>query len=95
MYAIIASIPKDPKHIQGRIVVMNADGPGQRVLWSDTNSTLVSSPVWSPDGNALAFPVRGAELIGLWAATTDGAVRLNLTGATRPDILVKNLQWRE
>jgi TolB protein len=80
---------------QGSIVVMNADSTGQRVLWSDTTSTLVFSPVWSPDGNALAFPVWGSEATGLWAASTDGMVRANLTGAAHPNILVSSFQWRE
>jgi Tol biopolymer transport system component len=37
------------------IWIMDADGGGQRELWSDTRGRMVQSLTWSPDGSRLAF----------------------------------------
>jgi hypothetical protein len=41
------------------LVTVNADGTGVRTLWSAGADVPLTSPVWSPDGNRIAFVLNG------------------------------------
>ena len=63
------------------IYVMNADGSGQRRLARDT--WRLAAPVWSPDGQRLAFVARRAGKDELHVVSADGSGERRLTTASR------------
>ena len=67
-----------------RIIVMNPDGTGQRLL--NRGELGGWSPVWSPDGTRIAFV--GSERIrqfDLYVMSRDGSGQRNLTGTRSPN----------
>jgi hypothetical protein len=62
------------------LITVNPDGTGTRTLWSAAPGSLLSSPVWSPDGNRIAFVADGrVKSIGLASGTV-----LDLAAGTDP-----------
>jgi Tol biopolymer transport system component len=62
------------------VYVMNADGRGQRRLARDT---WLAAPVWSPDGQRVAFVARRAGKDELHVVSADGSRERKLTSASR------------
>ncbi|MEP6910082.1 MAG: hypothetical protein ABI896_06595 [Actinomycetota bacterium] len=66
-----------------RIVVVNADGTGRRVLVG-----LASDPAWSPNGSQIAYvayPSRLSEAGSIVVANADGTGARHITVATAPE----------
>ena len=63
---------------QGRVFTMDPDGTN-RVLLTSTGNDY--SPVWSPDGQRIAF-IRGADAGAIWVMKADGtgAIRVSAYG---------------
>lgn len=70
------------------IIMMNADGSGRRVLAGGN----VWEPIWSPDGNYVAFTFCDRGSCGLWAVSIHSAVQINLT-TPAPGLRLANMQW--
>ncbi len=73
------------------VVIMNADGSGQRPFFDGA-----VSPAWSPDGRALAFARIGQSHSGIWIADVDGKHLRRVPGTTafgsaRPG--VSDIDW--
>jgi Tol biopolymer transport system component len=67
-----------------RIVVVNADGTGRRVLVG-----LASDPAWSPNGSKIAYvgyPSRLSETGSIVVANADGSGAHHITAAAAPEL---------
>jgi Tol biopolymer transport system component len=67
-------------HARGQIFTLGADGRGLRRLTDFKSNRVISGPVWSPDGEYVAF-IRG----DLYLMRSDGRALRRLVKATRPD----------
>ena len=79
-----ASWSPDAKRIafvrdQVGLMVMNADGTGERLLFAEENNNQSSGAwtAWSPDGRRIAFAGRTD---GMWLVDSTSGARTNLTG---------------
>ncbi len=74
-YTVVDSCPQAP--CEARLVVVDADGTGRRVLLRFDGAT-VTSPSWSPDGRLIAFveEASGVQDLNMVRASGRGFTRL-------------------
>ena len=84
----------DPEPGKYFVLIANADGSGEKTIFTGSMTVSLSAPVWSPDGTviaALVYPLTEGDITSL--VTIDPANGTQKTLYRTSDIVINNHTW--